>query len=202
MMVYETCILLRPEATAEGREKVLKTVQEVITQDSGEVLVNEDWGVRTLAQPTSNGVASGNYIYLMYKSVGSSNQEIERRLRISEDVMKFIVVKLGTEKDQESLVKNHANPFNSTTEDYGKRSTLDKERRMFTKRKSCWFTANKEQADWKNPSTYMWLVNEFGKISPARVSGISAKHQTIATKAIKRARCMGLMSNMTNAVAR
>jgi ribosomal protein S18 len=73
---------------------------------------------------------------------------------------------------------------------------------MFSKRKSCYFSAKKTQPDWKDPSTYSWLVNEFGKISPARVTGLRPKYQRMATSAIKRGRCMGLISYMSNNVAR
>ena len=74
--------------------------------------------------------------------------------------------------------------------------------KMFSKRKSCWFSEKKTTPDWKDPSSYAWLVNEFGKISPARVTGLRPKYQRMATSAIKRGRCMGLISYMSNHVAR
>ena len=73
---------------------------------------------------------------------------------------------------------------------------------MFARRKSCWFTANKTAPDWKDPMSYAWLVSEFGKISPARVTGISRKMQRLATVNIKRARGIGLLSYMSGRTAR
>ena len=77
-------------------------------------------------------------------------------------------------------------------------SDVDKDRRMFSRKKNCWFCAKDASPDWKNPHSYSWLVNEFGKISPARVSGLCSKHQRHATTAIKRGRNIGVLSIVSN----
>ncbi len=77
-----------------------------------------------------------------------------------------------------------------------------KERRMFVKRKTCWYMAKKITPDWKDPNTYAWVLNEFGKISPARITGISPKFQRQVNRAIKRARCVGILGYMSNRVTR
>ncbi len=79
---------------------------------------------------------------------------------------------------------------------------LDKDRRMFSRKKSCWFCAKKEDPDWKETSSYDWLINEFGKISPARISGLCSIHQRMATMSIKRGRNMGMISYVSNQTAR
>lgn len=77
---------------------------------------------------------------------------------------------------------------------------IEKDRKMFSKRKNCWFCGKKSNPDWKRPDTYSWLVNEFGKISPARVSGLCAAHQRGAKTAIKRGRNMSFISYVSNKV--
>ena len=79
---------------------------------------------------------------------------------------------------------------------------VDKDRKMFAKKKSDWFIAKKTTPDWKDPSTYSWLVNEFGKISPARVTGLTPKNHRLAVAAIKRGRAMGLISYLSSHTAR
>ncbi|OFZ37462.1 MAG: 30S ribosomal protein S18 [Bdellovibrionales bacterium RIFOXYD12_FULL_39_22] len=54
---------------------------------------------------------------------------------------------------------------------------------------------------WKDPATYSWLISEFGKISPARVSGISRKYQRRITSEIKMARQLGIASYLSNRIA-
>ncbi|ATH09553.1 30S ribosomal protein S18 [Halobacteriovorax marinus] len=80
-------------------------------------------------------------------------------------------------------------------------SDLEKDKKRFSRRKSCWFAANNITPDWKDPKTYAWLINEFGKINPGRVSGISRKAHRLADTAIKRARNMGVVSHITNSLA-
>lgn len=198
-MIYETAYVLRTDATEEAAKQINENLVATITAANGEVLVSDDWGVKSFAQATESGATRGHYFYVMYKADTSANAEIERRFKISEDIIKFIVVKLGLEKHQADHVKGYKNP-NTTNADGG--SDLDKDRKSFSKRKSCWFSAKKTAPDWKDPSSYAWLVNEFGKISPARVTGLRPNFQRMATTAIKRGRAMGLISYMSNQTAR
>ncbi|MFT6631366.1 MAG: ribosomal protein S18/ribosomal protein S6 [Bacteriovoracaceae bacterium] len=198
-MIYESAYVLRPETSEEAAKLVAEVVQETIKTFNGELLTEDNWGVKSFAQPTSNGVTKGQYIYIMYKADANINTELERRFRISEDVLKFVFIKLGVDADQEAVVKAYKNPNHNASENS---FDAEKEKKMFSKRKSCYFSAKKTSPDWKDPSTYSWLVNEFGKISPARVTGLRPKHQRAATSAIKRGRCMGLISYMSNRTAR
>lgn len=199
IMIYETAYVLRTQAGEAEVKAIKEVVEKSINENGGEVLISDEWGVKTFAQATGSGETKGNYFYVMYKANGEINTELERRFKISEDVLKFIVVKLGLEKDKEEIVKAYKNPNHATAE-AGRDS--DKERKAFSKRKSCWFSAKKTEPDWKDPSTYGWLVNEFGKISPARVTGLRPKYQRMATTAIKRGRCMGLISYMSRQTLR
>lgn len=194
-MIYETAYVLRTDATDEAVSKLADVVAKTVADFDGEVLFTDDWGVKTMAQPTGKGIAKGRYVYVIFKANNTCNTELERRFKISEDVLKFIVVKLGEETEKEAILKAYVSPNASSGE-----SSFDaaKERKMFSKRKSCWFSAKKTQPDWKNPATYSWLVNEFGKISPARVTGLRPKYQRLATAAIKRGRNMGVISHMSN----
>ncbi len=198
-MIYESAYVLRTETSEDAAKKLAETVAKTITDFDGEVLIQDNWGVKTFAQPTTHGVTKGTYVYIMYRANGDANKELERRFRISEDVLKFVFINLGKDEDQEEIVKAYKNPSHNASE-----ATFDaeKEKKMFSKRKSCYFSAKKTQPDWKDPSTYSWLVNEFGKISPARVTGLRPKFQRMATAAIKRGRCMGLISYMSNRVAK
>lgn len=198
-MIYESAYVLRTECSEEAAKNLAEIVKETIANYNGEVLLEDNWGVKTFAQPTGSGVTKGQYVYVMYKADSNCNTELERRFRISEDVLKFVFINLGTEADQEKIVKAYKNPNHNTGE---ANFDAEKEKKMFSKRKSCYFSAKKTSPDWKDPSTYSWLVNEFGKISPARVTGLRPKYQRAATAAIKRGRCMGLISYMSNRTVR
>lgn len=62
------------------------------------------------------------------------------------------------------------------------------------KTKDCRFTkAGVEYIDYKDTETLMKFMNDQGKILPRRVTGTSAKHQRMLSRAIKQARFMALL---------
>ena len=74
------------------------------------------------------------------------------------------------------------------------RITKEAVRKPFQKkRKSCPFSDSKTKIDYKDIKTLTKFVSERGKIIPSRISSVSAKKQRELSKAIKRARYIGLM---------
>ena len=74
------------------------------------------------------------------------------------------------------------------------RITKESVRKPFQKkRKSCPFSGSKSKIDYKDIKTLTKFVSERGKIIPSRISAVSAKKQRELSKAIKRARYIGLM---------
>lgn len=207
-MIYETAFVVKPDATEEAINSVKALIADTVKEFGGEILVNDTWGVKTFAQPLESGLRKGNFFYVMYKSQGSTNAEIERKFRINESIVRFMIVKLGDDAQQDEIVKGYKNPNHTQAAgaavegEEGDDMGGDKEKRMHSKRRSCWFSAKKTSPDWKDPKTYGWLVNEFGKISPARVTGLTPKFQRKACDAIKRGRAMGLISYTSDDVAR
>lgn len=201
-MIYETAFVVRPDASEEIVNSIKNTLSEIFKEYGAETLVNDSWGVKTFAQPTEAGLAKGAYHYFMYRADGSVNKEIERRFNLNEHLVRYIIVKLGEDRFQESLVKNYKNPNHTQAQGSEEDFNDDKDKKMHSKRKSCWFSAKKTSPDWKDPKSYSWLVNEFGKISPARITGLTPKFQREANDAIKRGRNMLLISYRSNEVAR
>ena len=204
-MIYELSLVAKSELSDEQVTALQDIVDQVVNDHEGEVFVKDDWGNLAFAQPTSKGVRTGHFLYFIFKSNNQNNVELARRFRINEGVIKHIVVALGEDNEQEAILKNFKSPYSKSNKgsvtDVDDPNAEDKNPRKFARRKACWFTANKFKADWKDPATYIWLVNEFGKISPARISGISRKHQRFATAAIKRARQVGIASYISNSIA-
>jgi ribosomal protein S18/ribosomal protein S6 len=201
-MIYELCCLANSDATETEIAKVSEIISSSVKDFSGELVLEDNWGMKTLAQPTSSGKTKANYQYFIYKTDNADlNKEILRRLKISEFVMKYGIFSLGDDSNAADVIKNFKTPFSkkfngSITDEDDEESEGGKKR--FTRGKSCWFTAKQLRSDWKDPQTYSWLVNEFGKVLPARVSGVSRKHQRYVTTAIKRARNLGVLSHVSN----
>lgn len=211
-MIYETAMVIKANTSDEEVLKFKAMVSQSITSNEGEVLVQDDWGPIRFAQATASKVEKGRYLYFVYKAHGPAvNKELERQMGISELLLKSLMVKVAEDEDAGKFVKNLKTPYSKVyrgslvdngDEDDEEGPDMDRERRRFSRKKSCWFTTREIKADWKDPNTYNWLVNEFGKISPNRVTGISRKHQRFVTSAIKRARQIGFASFINNRTAR
>ena len=200
-MIYELCYLVNSDATEAELAKVSQVISSSIKDFSGEIVLEDNWGVKTLAQPTSSGKTRANFQYLIFKTENADlNKEILRRLKISDHVMKYGVFGLGEDSQAGEILKKFKSPFSKKYN--GSITDVEDEdgegNKRFSRGKDCWFTARQLKSDWKDPQTYSWLVNEFGKILPARVSGVSRKHQRYVTTAIKRARNLGVLSHISN----
>jgi small subunit ribosomal protein S6 len=204
-MIYETAFVVRPDASEEVVTSIKNSLAEVFKQFGAEVLISDSWGVKSFAQQTESGLKKGAYHYFMYKGAGNINAEIERRFLINENLVRHLIIKLGEDKHQADIVKEYKNPNHTQAadvDDEGGFGGEDKDKKMHSKRKSCYFSATKTQPDWKNPKSYSWLVNEFGKISPARITGLTPTFQRRSNEAIKRGRNMLLISYQSNEISR
>lgn len=208
-MIYELALVVKTDLNEEEVKKLTELVHNVISEYEGEVLIEDEWGKLSLAQPTPKGTGTGHFFYFLYKaSKSETNKELARRFKINEGVLRYMTVKLAdNDKHLEDLTKNYKTPFSkkyngSVTDNADEEGRdMEKDRKQFARRKTCWFTAKNLRADWKDPKTFAWLVNEFGKIAPARITGVSRKHQRFATTAIKRARNIGVISHLSNKLA-
>lgn len=201
-MIYELAVVVHPERAEKGVASVKKILEEVLASFNGELVLEDDWGLRSFPQAVGKGLERGHFFYSIFTADNTVIEELTRRLKINEDVVNKLVVKLGETSEVEKVKKAYANPFNVSEDEAAAGKDLRKDRKMFARKKSCWFTANKTQPDWKDPQSYTWLLNEFGKISPARVTGISRRMQNLATVSVKRARNIGMLSHVSSMTAR
>jgi small subunit ribosomal protein S6 len=95
---YETIYVLKPELAAENFEKMSAKIQGIIVKFDGEVLLLDDWGKRKLAYPIQKN-ARGHYVCLSYVGPSSLVGEIERQLRIEEDLLRFLTIRVGEDID-------------------------------------------------------------------------------------------------------
>lgn len=94
MRKYETLLLLSPELSSEERNAILQNMHDIIAREGGRVLTMDEWGMRELAYPVKNNIMRGYYVRLEYGLKAASVQELERNIRISEGIFKFVTVKL------------------------------------------------------------------------------------------------------------
>jgi len=92
-MTYETLLLLSPELGSEGSKEVLDTLAGIIDRDGGQILKNDDWGIKELAYPVKKQTR-GHYVRLEYSLPPDKVSELERNIRNADGIYKFLTVKL------------------------------------------------------------------------------------------------------------
>ena len=94
MRKMETLLLLSPELSVEQRETILSTVDGVVAREGGKMLAVDQWGMRDLAYPVRKQMR-GFYVRLEYAAPSSLVAELERVLRITDGVFKFLTIRLA-----------------------------------------------------------------------------------------------------------
>jgi len=98
MTCYETLFVVKPTLTDEETAAQIAKIKEIVANNGGELLATDDMGMRKLAYPVEKN-DRGYYTVLFYKSEGTLITELERNLKINEEVIKFLTVKYVKNKE-------------------------------------------------------------------------------------------------------
>ncbi len=101
---YELMFIVRPDLVDEDVDKVISTIEAQVTSAGGTVKSVDRMGKRRLAYLVRN-FADGLYILFTIEGPGSAITEVERRLRVTEPVIKFITVRVDDEQKRLEKVK-------------------------------------------------------------------------------------------------
>jgi small subunit ribosomal protein S6 len=102
--LYEVMFIVRPDVEDEEVEKLITGFSSTVTTGGGVVRSAEKLGRRKLAYQVRK-FADGNYILLTIEANGAVVLELERRLRVTEPVIKFITVRIDKEEKRLAKVK-------------------------------------------------------------------------------------------------
>lgn len=94
MRSYETMFVIRPDLDEEGTERTIEKFTGLIQEQGGQVEELERWGKRRLAYEIQ-GYNEGYYVVIDFKAPGSTVTELNRVMRISDEVIRHMVVKEG-----------------------------------------------------------------------------------------------------------
>lgn len=97
MKAYELLFFVAPSIDEETRLAVMKRIDTAITADNGTVDNVDNWGKRKLAYEV-NGLTDGDYTLIDFHVNPESIAELDRVLRITDAVERFMIVK-RTDRD-------------------------------------------------------------------------------------------------------
>jgi small subunit ribosomal protein S6 len=113
---YETIYILRPTCTNDQVAEVNTRVKGIIEERGGKILKVDNWGKRRLAYEVSKE-RKGIYLYWQYLAGPGIVSEFERNMRMLDNVIRFMTVKLDADIDPE------ARPSEIDDETYEKAAT-------------------------------------------------------------------------------
>jgi small subunit ribosomal protein S6 len=101
---YELMFIVRPDMPEEEQDKLISTLESAITSSGGALKKVERMGKRRLAY-TVRRFFEGVYLLLTVEGSGGLVHELERRLRVTEQVIKFITVRVDEEQKRLDKIK-------------------------------------------------------------------------------------------------
>lgn len=90
--MYETMYILRPDMGEEQTELAIATYQNLLRENGGEIIETQHRGKRRLAYEIGKH-RDGIYIQMNYQCDGKVIALLERTMRLSEDVIRYLTVK-------------------------------------------------------------------------------------------------------------
>ena len=91
---YELVLVISPEVVDEALETTIDNVSQFITSRGGVISNVDQWGKKRLAYPVKHFL-EGNYVLAQLKMNPVWSKELEANLQISEEILRYLLVKLG-----------------------------------------------------------------------------------------------------------
>lgn len=102
---YDIGFIINPELTEEEIKKVINSITTVIEENGGVIEKLDEWGRKRLVYPIQKH-KEGVYTFIYAELTGDVVEKIERRLKLNEKIIRFIVVRLDDKlKKSNKLVK-------------------------------------------------------------------------------------------------
>ncbi len=101
---YETIIIIRPDVDDAAIEAIAEKLEGIITGSGGHILIRDDWGKKRLAYPIAKH-QKGHYILFNYLSQAGEIDELERIIRIDDQIVRFLTVRRAEAVDVDTRLK-------------------------------------------------------------------------------------------------
>ena len=109
MPYYETVFIARQDLTTQQVDELTKKSISIIESLGGKIHKTESWGLRPLAYRIRKN-RKGHYVLIEVDAPPPAVLELERTLRLNEDVLRYMSVRLETLSDKPSaIIRNDSN---------------------------------------------------------------------------------------------
>ena len=102
MPLYEHVFIARQDLSNAQAEGLIEHFTAVLSDNGGKVVESEYWGVKTMAYKINKN-RKGHYAFLKSDAPSSAVQEMERLMRLHDDVMRVLTIKVDTHAEGPSI---------------------------------------------------------------------------------------------------
>ncbi|MDJ0639826.1 MAG: 30S ribosomal protein S6 [Paracoccaceae bacterium] len=102
MPLYEHVMIARQDLSNAQAEGLVEHFGTVLADNGGKVVDSEYWGVKTMAYKINKN-RKGHYAFLKTESPAPAVQEMERLMRLHEDVMRVLTIKVDAHEEGPSI---------------------------------------------------------------------------------------------------
>jgi small subunit ribosomal protein S6 len=99
---YETIFILRPDLGDSAQKDAIKRFEGIVGTTGGDLVETEEWGFRELAYRIK-GERRGFYVRLDYGGSGATMNEVERNLKLSDGVLRYLSVLVDESADMATV---------------------------------------------------------------------------------------------------
>ena len=103
MALYEHVFISRQDLTNLQTEDLIKQYSDILKNNGGKVIGHEYWGLKTLAYKINKN-RKGHYSLIKSDSPPSAAQEMERLMKLNEDIMRVLTIKVNKHEDGPSIM--------------------------------------------------------------------------------------------------
>ena len=122
MALYEHVFISRQDLTSLQTEDLIKQYSDILKDNGGKVIGHEYWGLKTLAYKINKN-RKGHYSLIKSDSPSSAAQEMERLMKLNEDIMRVLTIKVQKHEDGPSIMMR----TKSKTEEHSQEKTEPQE---------------------------------------------------------------------------
>ena len=102
MPLYEHVMIARQDLSSAQAESLIEHFSTVIADNGGKIVEHEYWGVKTMAYKINKN-RKGHYALLKSDAPSAAVQEMERLMRLHDDVMRVLTIKVDTHAEGPSV---------------------------------------------------------------------------------------------------
>jgi len=103
MALYENVFIARQDMSPAQVENLADGYASVMESLGGKVEKREHWGLKTLAYRIKKN-RKGHYVLFNFDASGDAVQELERRMRLSEDVLRYLTIRIDAVDERPSVM--------------------------------------------------------------------------------------------------